>query len=193
VRKLPAIAGFAIALIGLLSACTAPRGAAAPTAAPAPAMHPNSRSVSLTGSVTGGSGTVTGTFSVGAVRDQDGTLLAVGTFTGTVDKGGEATGGTTTIAIPVLPGALEGPGGSCGGLRLRLLPGEVSLLGVTVRFDPALIDILSAPVNLVGNLACQVTGLLRGTLAGTTKFVGGAATQLVGLLNQILGLLIAVV
>jgi hypothetical protein len=156
-------------------------------------MHPSTaRTVSLTGTVTGGSGSVTGTFSVGSLRDEDGTLLAVGTFTGKVSRGGEETSGTSTVAIPVLPGTLDAPGaaGSCGGLRLRLLPGQVSLLGVTVRLDPALIDIVSAPVDLVGTLACQVTGLLRGALAGTTRFVGGTATQLAALLNQILALLV---
>jgi hypothetical protein len=150
--------------------------------------------VSLTGTITDGSGSVSGTFSIESVRDEGGTLMAVGSFSSRVQHGDQQTSGMTMISIPVIPAAIAGTGGrSCGGLRLRLLPTEISLLGVTVRLDPALIDIVSAPANLVGNLACQVTGLLRATAGGAVRLVGGAADQLVALLNQILGLLLAVV
>jgi hypothetical protein len=195
-KKLPAFAGCAVVLIGMLSGCARPQASTTAPAAPVEARAENARTVSLTGTVAGGSGSVTGTFSIGTLRNEAGTLVAVGSFTGKVRDGGRETSGTSAVAIPVLPGTLEAPGGaagSCGGLRLRLLPSQVSLLGVSVRFDPALIDIVSAPANLLGNLACQATGLLRGALAGTTQLVGGAANQLVGILNQILSLLVAVV
>jgi hypothetical protein len=191
VRKVPALAAVAVALAFALSACTS-----AATPAPPPHVEPrieNSRSVALTGTITDGSGSVSGTFSIGTVRDEGGTLMAVGTFSSRVSHGDQETSGMSTISIPVVPAALTAGGRACGGLRLRLLPTEISLLGVTVRLDPALIDIVSAPANLVGNLACQAAGLLQATAGGAVRLVGGTAEQLVGLLNQILGLLLAVV
>jgi hypothetical protein len=194
VRKVPALAAVAVALAFALSACTSAATPAPTTSPPNEQRVEGSRSVTLTGTISGGEGSVSGTFSIGAVRDEGGTLMAVGTFSSRVRQGDQETSGMSTISIPVVPAAIAGSGGrSCGGLRLRLLPTEISLLGVTVRLDPALIDIVSAPANLVGNLACQAAGLLRATAGGAVRLVGGTADQLVGLVNQILGLLLAVV
>ena len=159
-RKVPALAAIVVALAFVLSACTS---APAPPP-PVETRIENSRSVALTGTITDGSGSVSGTFSIGAVRDEGGTLMAVGTFSSRVRHGDQETSGLSTISIPVVPAAITSNGGrTCGGLRLRLLPTEISLLGVTVRLDPALIDIVSAPANLVGNLPCRAAGLLQAT------------------------------
>ena len=114
---------------------------------------------------------------VSGVRVRNGQLAAVGTLTGTVTNAAGQTVGAVvrTLTLPVLNIT-----GTCDILHLELGPIDLDLLGLVVHVDKIVIDIdaQSGPGNLLGNLLCAIAGLLDG---------GGALSQSVALLNQILG------
>jgi len=70
----------------------------------------------------------------------------------------------------------------CEVLDLVLGPLDLNLLGLVVHLDRVHLNITAVPGagNLLGNLLCAIAGLLN---------PGGSLTQIVALLNQILGLL----
>jgi hypothetical protein len=94
------------------------------------------------------------------------------------------------VALPVkAPGAHLHPAATtssaratCQILHLVLGPLDLNLLGLKVHLDRVVLDITaeSGSGNLLGNLLCAVAHLLD---SGNT----GGLTQLVNLLNQILG------
>jgi hypothetical protein len=198
VKRILGLLALTAATVLLVAGCTTPAPSAAPAAAPAVAAPENrvenTRAVPMSGALADGSGTVSGTFLLDRLVDQGGVLTAVGTFTGTVIRGAERLAvDTVDLALSVTAGAVGAvtrPSGGCAPLQLRLLPSTVSLLGVTIRFDPALVQIVSAPANLLGGLVCQVGNLLSTALQGSVRLVGGSAQQLLGLLNSIIGVLI---
>lgn len=141
-----------------------------------------------------GSGTMAGTFNIqkfAVQNDAQGKqqLVAIGNLIGTFTP----TAGAATTAAPAAPAA-AGPTtvvmnnvavplqatGTCPILSLTLGPLHLDLLGLVVDIpNPINLNIVaeSGPGNLLGNLLCAVTNLLNG---------GGALSQVVGGLNQIL-------
>jgi hypothetical protein len=127
------------------------------------------------------------------VRNGEG-IDAVGTLNATVT---DATGATrnivTQVAWPVdlantgapvetAPSAFLAAQAVCDVLHLVLGPLHLDLLGLVVDLNQVMLDItaVSGAGNLLGNLLCAVLGLLDG---------GGALTQIVGILNDILAVL----
>jgi hypothetical protein len=127
------------------------------------------------------------------VRNGDG-IDAVGTFNATVtDVTGATRSFVTRVAWPVdlensgapaetAPSAFIEAQAVCDVLNLVLGPLHLDLLGLVVDLNQVVLDItaVSGAGNLLGNLLCAVLGLLDG---------GGAVTQIVGLLNEILAVL----
>ena len=124
-------------------------------------------------------GTFAGTFAISRFAIQDGALVAVGQLSGTITN--TATGVTSavvsSIALPV-----SSITGSCDILNLVLGPLHLDLLGLVVDLNQVVLDITAqtGAGNLLGNLLCAITGLLD---------AGSLGTQLVNLLNQLLGVL----
>jgi hypothetical protein len=117
-------------------------------------------------------------------RVVDGVLTAVGTVTGTVVTGDLASPVTTVVtnAPFTAPITILQQAGTCRVLDLDLGPIHLDLLGLVVDLSAVSLDITAVPGagNLLGNLLCAVAHLLD---SGNT----GGLTQLVNLLNQILG------
>ena len=124
-------------------------------------------------------GNFSGVFSLSRFVVRDGQVAAVGTLTGTVTN---ATGQTVGAIVQTLTLSLINISATCDILHLELGPIDLNLLGLVVHVDKIVIDIdaQSGPGNLLGNLLCAVANLLN---------ANGPLSQLVNLLNQILGLL----
>jgi hypothetical protein len=124
-------------------------------------------------------GTFAGTFGVSRFAMQDGQLMAIGQLTGTVTNA--VTGATQTIvsniAMPVASAT-----GSCEILNLVLGPLHLDLLGLVIDLNQVVLTITgtTGAGDLLGNLLCAIAGLLD---------AGSLGTQLVNLLNQLLGVL----
>ena len=134
--------------------------------------------VPISGTVNGVAGTLTGTLAVSRFTQSSGQLLATGTLTASVlDSAGNIT--QTIVRQVTLP--VTNITGTCEVLHLELGPLDLSLLGLQVHLDKIVLDISADPSGgLLGNLLCSIAGLLDG---------GTLGTQLVSLLNQILGIL----
>ncbi len=148
--------------------------------------------VKVTGNITAGGGTFSGTFGIerfAVIGDQ---IHAVGTISGVVTSGA---GVTRTIlgdevALPVTDigvGAEATDGGviaqqqaPCSVLHLELGAVAVDLLGFQLELSPIMLDIAGGTGPL-GELICAVADLL------------GNVAAVVNLLNQILGLLLGLV
>ena len=117
-------------------------------------------------------------------RIVDGVLTAVGTVTGQVTTlvGGVPLTTTVTNAPFTAPIDILQQAGTCRILDLVLGPLHLDLLGLVVDLNQVNLDITAVPGpgNLLGNLLCAVAGLLDG---GN----GGAAANLLNILNRILG------
>jgi hypothetical protein len=163
--------GLIVALLSMIT--LAPRLASAAGPAPPPA------GIQIPVNITNASGAFTGVFTLSRFVVQNGQVAAVGTLTGTVtNAAGLALGAIVrTIALPVI-----GITATCDILHLELGPLDLDLLGLVVHLDKIVLDIdaESGPGNLLGNLLCAVANLLNS---------GGPLSQLVNLLNQILGIL----
>ena len=161
--------------------------------APAPALAQQGQALpkgfSIPLSQTGAQGAFNGTLRITGFAVQNGALVASGIVTGTLAGGaGPATSVVRTVTLPVAtspttaaaPPAVAAAG--CGILHLELGPLDLDVLGLVVHLDKVVLDLTAVPGagNLLGNLLCQVVGLLNS---------GGALTQIAGLLNQILGIL----
>jgi hypothetical protein len=122
-------------------------------------------------------GSFAGVFNLTRFAVRNNQLVAVGTLTGTVtNSAGQTVGAVArTLTLPVFNITA-----TCDILHLELGPIDLNLLGLVVHVDKIVIDIdaQSGPGNLLGNLLCAIAGLLDG---------GGLLTQVVNLLNQILG------
>jgi hypothetical protein len=124
-------------------------------------------------------GTFTGVFTLSRFVIRNGQVAAVGTLTGTVTN---AAGQTVGAIIQTITLSLITINATCDILHLELGPIDLNLLGLVVHVDKIVIDIdaQSGPGSLLGNLLCAVANLLNSN---------GPLSQLVNLLNQILGLL----
>ena len=122
-------------------------------------------------------GNFTGVFDLNRFVVRNGQVAAVGTLAGTVTN---AAGQTIGAVVQTLTLSLININATCDILHLELGPIDLNLLGLVVHVDKIVIDIdaQSGPGNLLGNLLCAVANLLN---------ANGPLSQLVNLLNQILG------
>ncbi|MDQ3821026.1 MAG: hypothetical protein M3362_25555, partial [Acidobacteriota bacterium] len=105
-------------------------------------------------------------------------IVAVGTLTGTIQN---ALGNVIGTILKTISLIVTFHGASCDILHLELGPIDLDLLGLQVHLDKIVLDISASPSGgLLGSLLCSVANLL-----GT----GGALSDIVALLNQILALL----
>lgn len=137
-------------------------------------------------------GTFAGTFSISRFAIKGQALVAVGQLNGTVTDSNGVTVRTvvTSAVMPVskAPAAAAGcsdeasAAQSCDVLNLVLGPLHLDLLGLVIDLNQVVLDIYaqSGAGNLLGNLLCAITGLLD---------AGSIGDQLVGLLNQLVGVL----
>jgi hypothetical protein len=128
--------------------------------------------------------------------DENGELTVTGTFTGVVPgKGRFSSVETTTVesvnGVPANGSSAEAmqlsSNHGCDVLNLVLGPLDLDVLGLVVQLNQVELDIIAEPGsgNLLGNLLCQVAGLLdQGS--PLEDLLG----QLTGLLNDILGSLL---
>jgi hypothetical protein len=163
-----------IAVATMLAFTTAMVAPAATLAAAAPAP-PATAALNIPITGTGPLGAFTGTFQLQRFASQNGALTAVGILTGTVTNAQGTVGSILkTVALPAAVGD-----STCEILHLDLGPLNLNLLGLNIDLSRVVLDITAeaGAGNLLGNLLCGVANLLNG------------GTGLVGVLNQILGLL----
>ena len=143
----------------------------------------------ITGTVAGG-GTFAGTLSLQKFVVRDGQVAAVGIVRGTVTSAagvplGTALVGPLTLPVQVGPGptiatttaAPVAAQATCQVLHLDIGAVNLNLLGLVVVTQPIGLDISGDSAGVLGNLVCTVLDTLN------------SVVDLVGLLNQILGLL----
>lgn len=153
----------------------------------------------VTGKAAGG-GTFSGTLSLERFAERDGKVVAIGLISGTLTEAGgdQRTGLTGPVELPVTAsqagaspairnqrgaeGSLDRPviryvQETCGILHLEIGGVAVNLLGVMVTLDPIVLDLSGDAGGALGNLVCQALELLNNVVG------------LVGILNQLLGLL----
>jgi hypothetical protein len=160
-QRLSMIVVMLLATLGLAAAGTG--AAAAPsTRTAAPPAASAVPSVPVTGSFTdaaGGAGTFAGSFTPTSFAARDGDLVATGTLTGTLT---DSTGGTigTVDQTVTTPAAVAQA--TCRILDLTLGPLHLDLLGLVVDLNQVhlVINAVSGPGNLLGNLLCAIAGLL---------------------------------
>ncbi|WP_344301144.1 hypothetical protein, partial [Paractinoplanes deccanensis] len=161
-QRLSMIAVTLLAALGLAAVGTAPAAAAPPAAAPGTTAVP---SAPVTGTFTdaaGGTGTFAGSFTPTKFSARDGRLMATGTLTGTLT---DAAGGTVGTASQAVTAPAVIAQATCDILDLVLGPLHLDLLGLVVDLNQLhlVIDAVSGPGNLLGNLLCAIAGLLDGT------------------------------
>src|SRR6185312_2771968 len=140
-------------------------------------------SVLVTGQIANG-GVFNGVLKVTnvALNSATGALSAAGTLSGTLtNTAGQVIGTVSNLAVSNIP--LASVTGSCTILTLNLGPLDLNLLGLMVHLNQVVLNITAqpGPGNLLGNLLCSVANLLNG------GNLSGVLSQLVSLLNQILG------
>jgi hypothetical protein len=129
-------------------------------------------------------GEFVGNFALENFVIENGEILGVGQLTGTVtgalDSG--IVGGAVSQLLE-LPVQRQQSSGSCDILTLVLGPLDLNLLGLNVFLDTVVLEITAepGPGNLLGNLLCQIAGLLN------PGGGGGLLRRLTDLLNQLLG------
>lgn len=173
----PKLTGLAIAAIFAVStlipqiANAAPKGNAAPSAM-------------VQGTVAGPSGGAAGTFSgilkITNFLVQNGQLVAQGVVNGTITNLDGTTTPVTNAAVTAA--AVTSATGSCNILNLTLGPLNLNVLGLVITLNQVNLNIVAVPGagNLLGNLLCDVAGLLNS---------GGALSTIAADLNSILGIL----
>ena len=166
------------------SAATAPGSAA--TAAASTAAPKITEPVTGTFKNAAGTGTFSGTFKPTSFGVRNGVLDATGLLTGTLTSATGASLGSVaqTATLPVATsgasGAAAHPAATCNVLNLVLGPLNLNLLGLVVTLNQVNLNITAVTGSLLGNLLCDVSGLLNG---------GGALSSISTLLNEILALL----
>lgn len=139
-------------------------------------------------------GKVTGSFTPTRFVQRDGALYAKGFLQGTIkDKDGSVTTFSGIKKMPVkkiggqsvADARAAGRAAACDILNLVLGPLDLNILGLEVRLQRVVLDIVAVPGagQLLGNLLCAVAGLLDGGP------LAGLLGQLRNLLNQILAAL----
>ena len=123
-----------------------------------------------------GTGTFAGTLNIQNFQVINGVVNAVGTLVGTITGAG---GAVTSVVINNVAVPLSNTSGSCQILSLTLGPLHLDLLGLVIDLNQVNLNITAVPGagNLLGNLLCDVAGLLNNP------------SGLANLLNQILGAL----
>lgn len=133
--------------------------------------------VPVTGTTSKG-GKFTGTFNIQKFAVVNNQIVAIGTLTGTIQN---AIGNVIGTILKTINMIVSFQGASCDILHLELGPLDLDLLGLQVHLDKVVLDISADPSGgLLGSLLCAVANLLNG---------GGALTDIVNLLNQILAAL----
>lgn len=191
-RILTVTAASTAVAVGMLATASAAGAATTSPASHTVAAAPTAAAGTITAPVTGtftntaGTGTFKGTFDPQSFSVVNGTLMATGLLTGQLtDANGNSVGSVSkTITAPVDTNASNATHAAlaCNVLNLVLGPLNLNVLGLVVTLNQIHLNINAVPGagNLLGNLLCDVAGLLNG---------GGALSQIAALLNQILGLL----
>lgn len=111
----------------------------------------------------GSTGVFTGSFSPQGFGVKNGALVLTGTLVGTLTDHTGALLGTITSGNVALPVATPS-GSTCQILNLTLGPLHLNLLGLVVNLNQVhlVINAVSGPGNLLGNLLCAVANLLNG-------------------------------
>jgi hypothetical protein len=119
-----------------------------------------------------------GTFNIKQFSVVNNQIVAIGTLTGTIQN---AVGNVLGTVLKTISMIVNFNGASCDILHLELGPLDLDLLGLQVHLNKIVLDIDADPTGgLLGALLCAVANLLN---------IGGPLADIVGLLNQILGLL----
>jgi hypothetical protein len=140
-------------------------------------VAPAGVTVPVTGTTSRG-GKFTGAFNIQQFSVVDNQIVAAGTLTGTIQN---SVGNVIGTVLKTIRLAVSVNGASCDILHLELGPLDLDLLGLKVHLDKVVLDIDADPSGgLLGSLLCAVANLLN---------IGGALTDIVNLLNQILALL----
>jgi hypothetical protein len=200
--KVPNLRILAVGVVSLAMAAgvtaTATAASAATTqgthVAAAAAKAPGTITSSVTGTFTNadGPGTFVGTFTPQKFSVVNGVLDATGVLKGTMTSADGTSLGTVskTITAPVVTSgstanAPAAAAVACNVLNLTLGPLNLNLLGLVVTLNQIHLTITAVPGagNLLGNLLCDVAGLLNG------GGLGGLLGQISLLLNSILALL----
>ena len=139
----------------------------------------------------------TGAITITGFKRVNGAITAVGTFTGTVAGVNGGNQFTTEFTAPVTEvngksfsggtsGLAAAAAGSCQVLDLTLGPLHLDLLGLVVDLNQVHLTITAqqGSGNLLGNLLCQVAGLLDNNTG--TGGLTGLLQSVTSLLNQIL-------
>ena len=132
--------------------------------------------------------TFTGTLSVLKFVVRDGQVAVIGMVRGTAMSAGMPLGtvllGPLTLPVQVGPGATLAPtsaapvaAATCQVLHIDIGAVNLNVLGLQVATQPIALDISGDSAGVLGNLVCTVLDTLNNVV------------NLVGLLNQILGLL----
>ena len=147
------------------------------------------RNAAITGTVLNAAGrrvgAFAGTLTVTQFAAQNNQLVALGTVSGTLtNAGGQAPGAASTITNRAVTLPVTIQQAACEILTLVLGPLDLNLLGLRIQLNQVVLRITAIPGGgLLGDLLCAIANLLNsGPLAAIL-------TQLVGLLNQLLGAL----
>ena len=167
------------------AALVVPVAADAQTSAPAPINATSLSHIPVSGTTHNGK-TFTGHYNVTQFVTRNGKTYAVGTLVGNV--GGRHIS-RSNVAIPAsvqqstLPGMAKSAAVTCPILHLVLGPLNLNLLGLHVTLNQVVLDITAVPGagNLLGNLLCGVSNLLKGTGVSTQELSG-----LLNIVNQLL-------
>ena len=180
--------GIPAVLATSASAATTSGGAASATTTVAAA---HSAASTVTGSYenAAGKGIFSGTFTPTSFSVVNGVLEATGLLKGTLTNADGTSAGTVsqTTALPVKTTAAAGSAKaavlSCNVLNLVLGPLNLNLLGLVVTLNQVNLNIVAVPGSLLGDLLCDVAGLLNG--GGLSGLLG----EISALLNEILAAL----
>jgi len=162
------------------------------TAEAAPRKKPSIEVKKVTGKIVGTEQAVKGTYKITKFAVEKGKLVAKATFTGNVVGGDGDDTIKKKVTIPVSQGAAPAAGqdvqaqATCNVLNLSLGPLDLNLLGLVVHLDEVnlIIDAVSGPGALLGNLLCAVAGLLDGpSLPGLNDILADLLNLILGNLN----------
>jgi hypothetical protein len=138
--------------------------------------------IALSGTADDGSA-VDGSLDVRKFVEDNGQIIAIGKLSGTLTKKGKThkfTQGTVRVPVSIVDsgsGAVSAQQLECEVLHLVLGPLDLTLLGLHVHLNEVDLNITADPSGgLLGQLLCSLAG-------------GGPLSQIVSLLNQILGIL----
>ena len=114
-----------------------------------------------------------GNFTVSQFAQQNGAVVAQGTLTGTVTN----TAGNVTKTVNQAVTVPVSTDPTCNVLNLTLGPIDLNLLGLMLHVNQVVVNITANPAGgILGQLLCSLAG-------------GSGLSQIVSLLNQILGVL----